>query len=381
MSTPEHAMTPADPCERAPAYVRAIAPYQPGKPITELAREMGLDEARIVKLASNENPLGISPRARGAIETALPELARYPDGFDLAKALSRKLGVGMDRIVLGNGSNDVLEMVGGAFLAPGRSSVYSQHAFAVYPLATQARGARGIVVPAQAYGHDLPAMLKAIEPETRVVFIANPNNPTGTLLTGAEIEAFLRAVPTDVVVVIDEAYNEYLPAAARYDSLQWLARHRNLVITRTFSKAYGLAGLRVGYALCDPSIADLLNRVRQPFNVNNLALVAAIAALDDEAFLRKSHALNVAGLAQLTGGFERLGLAWIPSFANFVTVEIPRAGGASQAGVVYQKLLRAGVIVRPVAGYALPDHLRVTVGLPEENERFLAALAEALGKP
>lgn len=381
MSTPDHAMTPADPCERAPAYVRAIAPYQPGKPITELAREMGLDEANIVKLASNENPLGISPRARAAIEVALPELARYPDGFDLARALSRKLGVAMERIVLGNGSNDVLEMVGGAFLAPGRSSVYSQHAFAVYPLATQSRGARGIVVPAKAYGHDLPAMLEAIEPETRVVFIANPNNPTGTLLAGAEIEAFLRAAPTDVVVVIDEAYNEYLPAAARYDSLQWLARHRNLVITRTFSKAYGLAGLRVGYALCDPSIADLLNRVRQPFNVNNLALVAAIAALDDEPFLRKSHALNLAGLGRLTGGFERLGLAWIPSFANFVTVEIPREAGASRAGTVYQQLLRAGVIVRPVAGYALPDHLRVTVGLPEENERFLNALAAALGKP
>jgi histidinol-phosphate aminotransferase len=379
MSSPDPVLTPADPCERAPAYVRAIAPYLPGKPITELAREMGLDETRIVKLASNENPLGVSPRARAAIETALPDLARYPDGFDLANAIARKLGVAMDRIVLGNGSNDLLEMVGAAFLASGRSSVYAQHAFVVYALATQSRGAKGIVVPARNYGHDLSAMLQAIEPETRVVFIANPNNPTGTLLAGGEIEAFLGAVPTDVVVVIDEAYNEYLPAAARYDSLQWLARHRNLVITRTFSKAYGLAGLRVGYALCDPSIADLLNRVRQPFNVNNLALVAAMAALDDAAFLRRSHELNLGGIAQLTGGFERLGLAWIPSFANFVAVQIPRAGGASRAAAVYQKLLRAGVIVRPVAGYALPDHLRVTVGLPEENGRFLAALAEALG--
>jgi histidinol-phosphate aminotransferase len=380
MSSSAQVIAPADPCERAPAYIRAIAPYQPGKPITELAREMGLDEAKIIKLASNENPLGLSPRARAAIEGALAELARYPDGFDLTKALARKLGVEMERIVLGNGSNDVLEMVGGAFLAPGRSAVYSQHAFAVYPLATQARGAKGIVVPAQNYGHDLPAMLKAIEPDTRVVFIANPNNPTGTLLAGSELEAFLRAAPTDVVVVIDEAYNEYLPAASRYDSLQWLARHRNLVITRTFSKAYGLAGLRVGYALCDPSIADLLNRVRQPFNVNNLALVGAIAALDDEPFLRKSYDLNLAGMAQLTDGFKRLGLAWIPSHANFVTVEIPKQGGASQAGPVYQKLLRAGVIVRPVAGYALPDHLRVTVGLPEENARFLAALGAALGR-
>jgi histidinol-phosphate aminotransferase len=381
MSSPAQAVTPADPCERAPAYIRAIAPYQPGKPISELAREMGLEEASIIKLASNENPLGLSPRARAAIEAALPELARYPDGFDLTKALSRKLGVEMRQIVLGNGSNDVLEMIGGAFLAPGRSAVYSQHAFAVYPLATQARGAKGIVVPAKNYGHDLPGMLKAIEPDTRVVFIANPNNPTGTLLTGGDLEAFLSEAPKDVVLVIDEAYNEYLPAAARYDSLRWLARHRNLVITRTFSKAYGLAGLRVGYALCDPSIADLLNRVRQPFNVNNLALVGAIAALDDEPFLRKSYDLNVAGMAQLTDGFKRLGLAWIPSYANFVTVQIPRQAGTTQAGPVYQKLLRAGVIVRPVAGYALPDHLRVTVGLPEENERFLAALGGAVAKP
>jgi histidinol-phosphate aminotransferase len=380
-SSPGPAAVPADPCERAPAYVRAIAPYQPGKPIAELAREMGLDEARIVKLASNENPLGIAPRARAAIEAALPELARYPDSYDLAAAIARRLGVGMDQVVLGNGSNDLLEMVAAVFLAPGRSAVYAQHAFVVYALATQSRGAKSIVVPARDYGHDLPAMLKAIEPDTRVVFIANPNNPTGTLLGAPDIEAFLRAVPGDVVVVIDEAYNEYLPAAVRYDSRQWLARHRNLVVTRTFSKAYGLAGLRVGYALCDPSIADLLNRVRQPFNVNNLALVAAIAALDDDAFLRRSHELNLAGLAQLTGGFGRLALGWIPSFANFVSVEIPRAAGASRAAAVYQRLLRAGVIVRPVAGYALPDHLRVTVGLPEENERFLAALADALGEP
>jgi histidinol-phosphate aminotransferase len=372
--------SPADPCEHAPAYIRAIAPYQPGKPISELARELGLAEGGIVKLASNENPLGVAPRARAAIEAALPELARYPDGFDLVRALSVRLGVGMDAIVLGNGSNDVLEMVGGAFLAPGRSAVYSQHAFAVYRLATQARGAKGIVVPAKAYGHDLAAMLAAIDSHTRVVFIANPNNPTGTLLSGDEIADFLAAAPKDVVVVLDEAYNEYLPEAVRYDSLRLLARHRNLIVTRTFSKAYGLAGLRVGYALCDPSIADLLNRVRQPFNVNNLALVAAIAALDDTEFLRRSHELNLAGMRQLTAGFERLGLRWIPSYANFVTVEIPRSGGASRAGAVYQGLLRQGVIVRPVAGYELPDHLRITVGLPAENDRFLAALAAVLGQ-
>jgi histidinol-phosphate aminotransferase len=211
-----------------------------------------------------------------------------------------------------------------------------------------------------------------------VVFIANPNNPTGTLLPGAELEAFLREVPGHVVVVLDEAYNEYLPAAVRYDSLPWLARHRNLVVTRTFSKAYGLAGLRVGFALCDERIADLLNRVRQPFNVNELALGAATAALGDGAFVRRSHELNLAGMKQLTEGFSRLGLAWIPSFGNFVSVEIPRSGGEARAGAAFEKLLRQGVIVRPVGGYGMPDHLRVTVGLPEENARFLAALAAAL---
>jgi histidinol-phosphate aminotransferase len=222
-------------------------------------------------------------------------------------------------------------------------------------------------------------MRAAIDTDTRVVFIANPNNPTGTLLPGAELEAFLREVPPHVVVVLDEAYNEYLPEAVRYDSVPWLARHRNLVVTRTFSKAYGLAGLRVGYALCDASVAELLNRVRQPFNVNELALGAAVAALGDTGFVRRSHELNLAGMQQLTDGFRRLGLAWIPSFGNFVSVAIPRADGASRAGAAFDRLLRQGVIVRPVAGYGLPDHLRVTVGLPAENDRFLTALAAALG--
>jgi histidinol-phosphate aminotransferase len=372
---------PDDPCEHAPQYVRAIAPYQPGKPISELAREMGLAETEIIKLASNENPLGVAPAARSAIAARLPELGRYPDGngFALKSALAAKYAVPMEGIVLGNGSNDVLEMAAIAFLAPGRAAVYAEHAFAVYPLATQARGARGIAVPARNFGHDLASMRAAIDTDTRVVFIANPNNPTGTLLPGAELEAFLREVPPHVVVVLDEAYNEYLPEAVRYDSVPWLARHRNLVVTRTFSKAYGLAGLRVGYALCDASVAELLNRVRQPFNVNELALGAAVAALGDTGFVRRSHELNLAGMQQLTDGFRRLGLAWIPSFGNFVSVAIPRADGASRAGAAFDRLLRQGVIVRPVAGYGLPDHLRVTVGLPAENDRFLTALAAALG--
>jgi histidinol-phosphate aminotransferase len=368
----------ADLCERSPSYIRAIAPYQPGKPITELAREMGLDEKSIVKLASNENPMGLSPRARAAIERAIPELSRYPDGFLLTKALADRLGVALDQIVLGNGSNDVLELVAGAFLAPGRAAVFAQHAFAVYPLATQARGARSIVVPARAYGHDLAAMLQAIDRDTHLVFIANPNNPTGTMLDAGAIESFLARVPPNVVVVLDEAYNEYLAPELRCPSVEWLARFPNLVVTRTFSKAYGLAGLRVGYGVCHADIAALLNRVRQPFNVNNLALDAAVAALGDQDFVDRSYALNTAGMAQLTGGFRKLGLGWIPSYANFVAVEIPRTGSEPRAGAVYQKLLRQGVIVRPVAGYGMPDHLRVTIGLPEENERFLAALAASL---
>ena len=369
-----------DVCEFSPPYVRAIAPYQPGKPISELAREYGLDEGSIVKLASNENPLGPSPRARGAIERELAELSRYPDGnaFDLKAALSRKFGMPIEAIVVGNGSNDVLELAAAAFLAPGRAGVYSQHAFAVYPLATQSRGAKGIVAPAKNFGHDLDAMLAAITPETRIVFIANPNNPTGTFVQGAALEAFVGRVPREVLVVIDEAYNDYLPAALRYDSVAWLAKHPNLLITRTFSKVYALAGLRVGFGLCDPKIADLLNRVRQPFNVNNLALAAAVAALEDAGFVARSYAVNQSGMSQLESGFRALGLEWISSVGNFVSVRIPQSGGRPQAGAVFEKLLRQGVIVRPVAGYGMPDHLRVTIGLPEENERFLAALKNAL---
>lgn len=238
-------------CDLAPAHIRAISPYQPGKPISELAREMGLDEASIVKLASNENPLGVGEKTREAMQRALADIARYPDGngFELKDALCRRYGVAIDQIVLGNGSNDVLEMVAGAFLGPEREAVFAQHAFAVYPLATQAAGAKGIQVPAKNFGHDLDAMLAAITPATRVVFIANPNNPTGTFIPGPELEAFLARVPADVLVVLDEAYTEYLAPEQRYDSIAWLARFPNLLVSRTFSKAYGLAGLRVGYAI------------------------------------------------------------------------------------------------------------------------------------
>ena len=362
-----------DLCDLSPSYVRAIAPYQPGKPTSELAREMGIDEKTIVKLASNENPRGIGPRTRAAIESALGDLARYPDGngFELKDALSRRYGVGMDSIVLGNGSNDVLELVAMAYLGVGSSAVYSQHSFAVYPLATQARGARGINVPAKNYGHDLEAMAKAVAGDTRVVFIANPNNPTGTFVPYDDIAAFLKAVPA-CIVVLDEAYNEYLPPEFRIDTTKWLKRHPNLVITRTFSKAYGLAGLRVGYAMAHPAVADLMNRVRQPFNVNSIALTAAAAALDDLEFVARSYAENRSGMKRIEEGAAALGLEFIPSYGNFISLRV------GKAGEVFKRLLKRGVIVRPVAGYELPEHLRVSIGTPEENERFLTALAASL---
>ncbi|MDP1718301.1 MAG: histidinol-phosphate transaminase [Burkholderiales bacterium] len=361
-------------CDLAPSYIRAIAPYQPGKPIAELAREMGLNEADIVKLASNENPRGVSPCAQRAIRGVLDGLARYPDGngFELKQALSRHLGVAQERIVLGNGSNDVLELAARAFLTPASSAVYSQHAFAVYPLVVQAMGATGIEVAAKDFGHDLDAMLSAVRADTRLVFIANPNNPTGTFAAGAQLEAFIAALPAGVLVVLDEAYNEYLPPELRVNSLRWLDKYNNLLITRTFSKVYGLAGLRVGYALGAPGVADLMNRVRQPFNVNSLSLVAAAAALADTDFVRQSYALNRAGMDQITAAFGLLGIDYIPSYGNFVSFKVGDARG------VYQKLLKAGVIVRPIASYGMPDYLRVSIGLESENAKFLSCLKQAI---
>jgi histidinol-phosphate aminotransferase len=359
----------------APDYIRAIMAYQPGKPISELAREMGIPEESIVKLASNENPLGMSARARDAAIAAIGEVSRYPDGgaFALKKALCARFGVKPEQLVIGNGSNDILELASQAFLAPGLSAVYSRHAFAVYPLATNARGARGIEVAAKNFGHDLDAMAAAIEPQTRVVFIANPNNPTGTFVPGAELEAFLAKVPRHVLVVLDEAYTEYLAPEQRYDSIAWLARFPNLLVSRTFSKAYGLAGLRVGYGIAHPEVADLMNRVRQPFNVSSVALAAAEAALGDDEFLARSAELNRRGMTQLVAAFRELGLEWIPSAGNFVTFKVGDAIGVNQA------LLRQGVIVRPIAAYGMPHWLRVSIGLPEENARFIEALRQALG--
>lgn len=357
---------------RAPDYIRAISPYIPGKPITELAREMGIPVEQIVKLASNENPLGMSPKARAAVEKALAGVERYPDQFDLIATLAERFGCDAKQIILGNGSNDVLDIAARAFLAPGSSAVFSQHAFAVYPLATLSAGATCLVAPAKDYGHDLAAMRAAVRDDTRMIWIANPNNPTGNFLPYAQVRSFLESVPQDVAVVLDEAYTEYLSPSDRVDSLGWVREFPNLIVTRTFSKVYGLAGLRIGFGVTSPEVADLMNRVRQPFNVNNLALVAAQAAIDDHLFIAESYELNRRGMEQVLAGIKRLGLAHIPSHGNFLTIAV------GDGAAINQKLLQQGVIVRPIGGYGLPNHLRVTIGTESENTRFLAALDKAL---
>ena len=358
----------------SPAHIKAIAAYQPGKPTSELARELNIDEASIIKLASNENPLGASPAAIAAIQKILNGVALYPDGsgYEFKSALMKKFSVAREQIVLGNGSNDVLELAGRAFLTAQDSAVFSQHAFAVYPLTVQAIGAKAIEVAAVEFGHDLPAMARAVRDDTRVVFVANPNNPTGTFVSADALIAFIQSISPNVLVVVDEAYTEYLPAAHKFDTTTWLKQFPNLIITRTLSKAYGLAGLRVGYAFAHPEVADLMNRVRQPFNVNSLALAAAAAALNDDTFLAKSAEVNRQGLLQLAAGFERLGLKYIPSYGNFICVDV------GDGAAIFQFLLRQGVIVRPVAGYGMPRHLRISVGLTEQNTRCLDALAAGL---
>jgi histidinol-phosphate aminotransferase len=360
--------------------VRNLQPYQPGKPESELRREYGL--SNIVKLASNENPLGPSPRAVTAIHDALGDLARYPDGngFALKTALSAKLGLSMTLLTLGNGSNDVLELIARAFLTAEHEAVFSEHAFAVYPIVTQAIGATARVAKAHSAnhampcGHDPAALLALVNERTRVVFIANPNNPTGTWLNTAELQGLLEAMPPSVIVVVDEAYFEYVePETDCPNALRWLDRFPNLVVTHTFSKAYGLAGLRVGYAVSHPAIADLLNRVRQPFNVNSLALVAAAAALDDARHLEQSRAVNRAGMRQIQDACRQWGLNWLPSAGNFLCVNMGRPGRE-----VFVELLKRGVIVRPVDNYGLPQHLRISIGSELENARLIAAMNDVL---
>jgi len=357
----------------AVAGVQQLIPYKAGKPIEELERELGLTQ--VIKLASNENPLGPGKKALVAIQAALPSLALYPDGsgFTLKQALAEKYAVDASQITLGNGSNEILELVARAFLTPEHEVVFSQHAFAVYPIVTQAVGATAVVVPALNYGHDLDAMLQAVNEKTRLVFIANPNNPTGTLLKQASLERFINALPDTCVCVLDEAYFEFVSGIESINSIDWLKKFPNLLITRTFSKAYGLAGLRMGYGLSSPEMADILNRVRQPFNNNTLALVAAEAALGDDEHLQHTITVNALGMQQLTNGFKNLGLEWIPSAGNFVSVDLKQAGQP-----IYEALLRKGVIVRPIGNYELPNHLRISIGTAAENQLFLQALTETL---
>ena len=364
----------SDPLELVPAWIRTLAPYAPGKPIEELERELGIRDS--IKLASNENPLGPSPKALAAIAAALPDLHRYPDGsaFHLKRRLAERLGVAPETLVVGNGSNEMIELLVRTFLRPGDEAVMADQAFVVYRLVVQAAGGASRIVPLRDFTHDLEAIAAAIGPQTRLVFLANPNNPTGTIFRRPAWERFLRRVPREVVVVADDAYAEYADDPEYPDTVHERGDGAATVVTlRTFSKLYGLAGLRIGYAVAPPAVADVLERVRQPFNVNALALVGALAALDDHDHVARTLAANRAGMAELVRAFEALGLAHVPSAANFVLV---RVGDGAR---VYDALLRRGVIVRPMGGYGFPEHVRVTVGTAAENERLVAALRAVLG--
>ncbi|MEZ5566147.1 MAG: histidinol-phosphate transaminase [Gammaproteobacteria bacterium] len=357
--------------------VRALQPYIPGKPIADLEREYGVKDT--IKLASNENPLGPPQPSLEAIRAVLPDLALYPDGngFDLKHSLANRLQVSPGQITLGNGSNDVLSIIAETFLSPGEEAAYSEYAFAIYSLAVQATGATGRMAPANRVdlphplGHSLKNLRAQVGDQTRLVFIANPNNPTGTWLSATELHQFIVSLPPTVIVVVDEAYYEYMPAVDRPDTLSWLHDLPNLIVCRTFSKIYGLAGLRIGYAVSHPAVAELLNRVRQPFNVNTLAQVAALAALNAKDHVLKSQEMNQRGLLRLRTGLTSLGWSVPPSAGNFVLAD---TGGRAERW--YEALLRRGIIVRPMSGYGLPHHLRITVGLPQQIDRLLLVLRE-----
>lgn len=350
--------------------------YQPGRPIEEVARELGLPAADIIKVASNENPLGPSPAALAAMQRVLANLNLYPDGnaFYLKQKLAEKLGVPPANLILGNGSNEIIEFVGHAYMAPGVEVVVSQYCFAVYPLVTKLFGAKLVTVPAKNLGHDLPAMLKAITPQTRVVFVANPNNPTGTVVSNAELLRFVEQVPAEVLLVMDEAYIEFLDGAADLLAFIRSGARPNLVLMRTFSKIFGLAGLRIGYGIAHPDLIAAFEKVRQPFNINSIAQAGALAALDDTAHIQSTRENNSRGLKLFAGAFAELKLEFVPSAANFILVKV----GEGQE--VFEAMQRQGVIVRPMGGYQLGEWIRITVGTPEQNERCLAALKAARGE-
>jgi len=366
--------------ELATAGVQKLTPYQPGKPVEELERELGISNS--VKLASNENPLGPSPKAVEAIRRLADGINFYPDGggYALSQRIADEHGLKAENITLGNGSNDILELITRAYLTPQQSAVFSEHSFAVYPIVVQAVGARANVAKAlpedhatMPLGHDAHAMLDSIDTDTRIIFIANPNNPTGTWLEPDVLDDMFRQIHDDVIIVLDLAYTEYMSRELRPPINAWLEKYPNLVITQTFSKVYALAGLRIGYALSNPEIAGVLNRVRQPFNTNLLAQAAALASLDDRDHVLASVALNEQGKAFLQQSFDLIGLKYLPSMGNFIAVNVRQDGVA-----LYQKLLREGVIVRPVANYAMPEYLRVTIGTADQNVRFIDALKKCM---
>ncbi len=348
--------------------------YQPGRPIQEVARELGLDAADIIKLASNENPLGPSPAAVAAMEQAIQSLHLYPDGnaFYLKQKLAAKLGVTTANLILGNGSNEIIEFIGHALMAPGAEVVVSQYCFAVYPIVTSLFGAKLITVPAKDHGHDIPAMLRAITPQTRVIFVANPNNPTGTLIPAADIERLIREVPSNVLIAMDEAYVEFLDEPLDLLPMIRSGQAPNLLLMRTFSKIYGLAGLRLGYGIGHPDLIAALEKIRQPFNINSLIQAGALAALDDEEHIDGTRRNNAEGLKLYEDAFRELKLTFVPSSANFILVRV----GDGQK--VFAELQKLGVIVRPMAGYQLPEWIRISIGSPAENQRCLAALRQAL---
>ena len=356
--------------------VKSLSPYQAGKPIEDLERELGI--SNIIKLASNENPFGFPESAKRAINAQLNQLTRYPDanGFELKQTIAQKFGVQPNQITLGNGSNDLLELFAHTFASEHDEIIYSQYAFIVYPLVTKAINAVAKEIPAKNWGHDLNGFLAALSDKTKLIYIANPNNPTGNFLTEQEIDAFLAQIPATVIVVLDEAYTEFTQKEERIDSFSLLKKYPNLIVSRSLSKAYGLAGLRIGYAVSNPEIADLLNRVRQPFNCNALALTAAVAVMNDDHFVEKVAENNRSEMIRYETFCQKHNLEYIPSKGNFITINFKQP-----AAPIYDALLHEGVIVRPIAGYGMPNHLRISIGLPEENDRFFTALSKVLHLP
>jgi histidinol-phosphate aminotransferase len=358
--------------------VAGLNPYQPGKPLSELEREYGITDA--VKIASNENPAGISDKITRFLKENINELSRYPDGngFELKTALAKFYDVDFEQLTLGNGSNDILELIARAFVAVGDEIIFSEHAFAVYPLVTKAIGATAVVTKATDWGYDLDNIVKAITDKTKVIFIANPNNPTGTWVTENDLSDFLKNVPENIVVVLDEAYFEYaihpeMNVKNYPDGLQWLSKYSNLIVTRTFSKAYALAGLRVGYSVSHQDMANILNRVRQPFNVNSMALMAATIALTDKAHLELSIKLNITGMNYIILELQKMNVNYIPSAGNFISIYL-----GNIANKIYDRLLYNGVIVRPIDNYGMPGYLRFSIGLADENKRAMLALKNSI---